>query len=144
MPFLALSQVSFLPFRWLWPYDKTSLLTLLLSVADIAVEFFQKSAPSPIRKLHKKYAAHVSRFVQHMLQICKTDTFLQEPYPVCPVLQLKLVSSLGRRASLHALWCWLSFTSKGSDTETPNTCKRSLPLTFSWSLWYVHLVQRSL
>lgn len=30
-------------------------------VTDIAVEFFQKSAPSPIRKLHKKYAAHVAR-----------------------------------------------------------------------------------
>lgn len=30
-------------------------------MSDIAVEFFQKSAPSPIRKLHKKYAAHVAR-----------------------------------------------------------------------------------
>uniref|UniRef100_A0A4W5MSJ0 Protein CNPPD1 n=1 Tax=Hucho hucho TaxID=62062 RepID=A0A4W5MSJ0_9TELE len=30
-------------------------------VTDIAVELFQKSAPSPIRKLHKKYAAHVAR-----------------------------------------------------------------------------------
>ncbi|KAK2856836.1 hypothetical protein Q5P01_005571 [Channa striata] len=30
-------------------------------VTDIAVEIFQKSAPSPIRKLHKKYAAHVAR-----------------------------------------------------------------------------------
>ncbi|TDG96209.1 hypothetical protein EPR50_G00237610 [Perca flavescens] len=30
-------------------------------VTDIAVEIFQKSAPSPIRKLQKKYAAHVSR-----------------------------------------------------------------------------------
>ncbi len=28
---------------------------------DIAVELLQKSAPSPIRKLHKKYAAHVAR-----------------------------------------------------------------------------------
>lgn len=71
MPFLALSQVSVVPFRWLRAYDKTLLLTLLLSVADIAVEFFQKSAPSPIRKLHKKYAAHVSRFVQHMLHVCR-------------------------------------------------------------------------
>uniref|UniRef100_A0AAY4DL76 Protein CNPPD1 n=2 Tax=Denticeps clupeoides TaxID=299321 RepID=A0AAY4DL76_9TELE len=30
-------------------------------VTDIAVELLQKSAPSPIRKLHKKYAAHVAR-----------------------------------------------------------------------------------
>ncbi|KAM8933784.1 protein CNPPD1 [Pelodytes ibericus] len=30
-------------------------------VADIAVELLQKAAPSPIRRLHKKYAAHVSR-----------------------------------------------------------------------------------
>lgn len=35
-----------------------------LTISDIAIEIFQKSAPSPIRKLHKKYAAHVSRFVQ--------------------------------------------------------------------------------
>ncbi|KTF85640.1 hypothetical protein cypCar_00035102 [Cyprinus carpio] len=30
-------------------------------MTDIAVELLQKSAPSPIRKLHKKYAAHVAR-----------------------------------------------------------------------------------
>ncbi|KAK6484857.1 protein CNPPD1 isoform X1 [Huso huso] len=30
-------------------------------VTDIAVELLHKSAPSPIRKLHKKYAAHVAR-----------------------------------------------------------------------------------
>ncbi|XP_019963607.1 protein CNPPD1 [Paralichthys olivaceus] len=30
-------------------------------VTDIAVEIFQKSAPSPIRKLQKKYASHVVR-----------------------------------------------------------------------------------
>ncbi|KAF7654864.1 hypothetical protein LDENG_00063580 [Lucifuga dentata] len=30
-------------------------------VTDIAVEIFQKSAPSPVRKLQKKYAAHVAR-----------------------------------------------------------------------------------
>ncbi|KAM4626799.1 protein CNPPD1 [Discoglossus pictus] len=30
-------------------------------VADIAVEILQKAAPSPIRRLQKKYAAHVSR-----------------------------------------------------------------------------------
>uniref|UniRef100_A0A1A7YSK8 Protein CNPPD1 n=1 Tax=Iconisemion striatum TaxID=60296 RepID=A0A1A7YSK8_9TELE len=30
-------------------------------VTDIAVEIFQKSAPSPIKKLQKKYAAHVAR-----------------------------------------------------------------------------------
>ncbi|XP_075873030.1 protein CNPPD1 [Nelusetta ayraudi] len=38
-----------------------SLDALSCPVTDIAVEFFHKSAPSPIRKLHKKYAAHVSR-----------------------------------------------------------------------------------
>lgn len=38
-----------------------SLDSLSCPVTDIAVEIFQKSAPSPIRKLQKKYAAHVSR-----------------------------------------------------------------------------------
>lgn len=33
----------------------------LLSSADIAVELLQKAAPSPIRRLQKKYVAHVSR-----------------------------------------------------------------------------------
>nr|XP_040035576.1 protein CNPPD1 [Gasterosteus aculeatus aculeatus] len=38
-----------------------SLDSFSFPVTDIAVEIFQKSAPSPIRKLQKKYAAHVSR-----------------------------------------------------------------------------------
>ncbi|XP_072219137.1 protein CNPPD1 [Leuresthes tenuis] len=38
-----------------------SLDALSCPVTDIAVEIFQKSAPSPIRKLQKKYAAHVAR-----------------------------------------------------------------------------------
>lgn len=38
-----------------------SLDALSCPVTDIAVELLQKSAPSPIRKLHKKYAAHVAR-----------------------------------------------------------------------------------
>ncbi|XP_054629311.1 protein CNPPD1 [Dunckerocampus dactyliophorus] len=38
-----------------------SLEVLSSPVTDIAVEIFQKNAPSPIRKLHKKYAAHVAR-----------------------------------------------------------------------------------
>lgn len=33
----------------------------LLPPADIAVELLQKAAPSPIRRLQKKYVAHVSR-----------------------------------------------------------------------------------
>lgn len=47
-------------------FDTTLKIVLCLSafgISDIAVEIFQKSAPSPIRKLHKKYAAHVSRLV---------------------------------------------------------------------------------
>lgn len=48
--------------RLYYGLDKdVSLDTLSGPVTDIAVEFFQKSAPSPIRKLHKKYAAHVAR-----------------------------------------------------------------------------------
>ncbi|XP_030635694.1 protein CNPPD1 [Chanos chanos] len=39
----------------------SSLDELSCPVTDIAVELLQKSAPSPIRKLHKKYAAHVAR-----------------------------------------------------------------------------------
>ncbi|XP_026881601.2 protein CNPPD1 [Electrophorus electricus] len=39
----------------------SSLDALSCPVTDIAVELLQKSAPSPIRKLHKKYAAHVAR-----------------------------------------------------------------------------------
>ncbi|XP_034033310.1 protein CNPPD1 [Thalassophryne amazonica] len=38
-----------------------SLDALSCPVTDIAVEIFQNSAPSPIRKLQKKYAAHVAR-----------------------------------------------------------------------------------
>ncbi|KAM3857011.1 protein CNPPD1 [Diretmus argenteus] len=38
-----------------------SLDGLSCPVTDIAVEILQKSAPSPIRKLQKKYAAHVAR-----------------------------------------------------------------------------------
>ncbi|XP_062303276.1 protein CNPPD1 [Osmerus eperlanus] len=38
-----------------------SLDSLSCPVTDIAVELLQKSAPSPIRKLQKKYAAHVAR-----------------------------------------------------------------------------------
>lgn len=36
---------------------------LFVFALDIAVELLQKSAPSPIRKLRKKYAAHVARWV---------------------------------------------------------------------------------
>ncbi|KAF1371759.1 hypothetical protein PFLUV_G00272440 [Perca fluviatilis] len=48
--------------RLYYGLDKdVSLDGLSCPVTDIAVEIFQKSAPSPIRKLQKKYAAHVSR-----------------------------------------------------------------------------------
>ncbi|XP_068612529.1 protein CNPPD1 [Brachionichthys hirsutus] len=48
--------------RLYYGLDKdVSLDVLSCPVTDIAIEIFQKSAPSPIRKLHKKYAAHVSR-----------------------------------------------------------------------------------
>lgn len=48
--------------RLYYGLDKdVSLDALSGPVTDIAVEFFQKSAPSPIRKLHRKYAAHVAR-----------------------------------------------------------------------------------
>nr|XP_014343767.1 PREDICTED: protein CNPPD1 isoform X2 [Latimeria chalumnae] len=43
-----------------WDTD-CNLDTLSSPVTDIAVELLQKSAPSPIRKLQKKYASHVSR-----------------------------------------------------------------------------------
>uniref|UniRef100_A0A3Q2TPT6 Protein CNPPD1 n=1 Tax=Fundulus heteroclitus TaxID=8078 RepID=A0A3Q2TPT6_FUNHE len=48
--------------RLYYGLDKDVSLDALSSpVTDIAVEIFQKSAPSPIRKLQKKYAAHVAR-----------------------------------------------------------------------------------
>ncbi|XP_056286993.1 protein CNPPD1 [Pseudoliparis swirei] len=48
--------------RLYYGLDKDGALDALsCPVTDIAVEIFQKSAPSPIRKLQKKYAAHVSR-----------------------------------------------------------------------------------
>ncbi|KAM3585745.1 uncharacterized protein V6R79_026031 [Siganus canaliculatus] len=48
--------------RLYYGLDKdVSLDALSCPVTDIAIEIFQKSAPSPIRKLQKKYAAHVSR-----------------------------------------------------------------------------------
>ncbi|XP_041434569.1 protein CNPPD1-like isoform X2 [Xenopus laevis] len=41
--------------------DDCSMENLSSPVTDIAVELLQKAAPSPIRRLHKKYAARVSR-----------------------------------------------------------------------------------
>lgn len=47
-------------YGWDWDGD-CSLEELSSPVADIAVELLQKAAPSPIRRLQKKYVAHVSR-----------------------------------------------------------------------------------
>uniref|UniRef100_A0A1A8CSH0 Protein CNPPD1 n=1 Tax=Nothobranchius kadleci TaxID=1051664 RepID=A0A1A8CSH0_NOTKA len=48
--------------RLYYGLDKdVALDALSCPVTDIAVEFFQKSAPSPIKKLQKEYAAHVAR-----------------------------------------------------------------------------------
>ena len=44
-------------------------------IPDIAVEIFQKSAPSPIRKLQKKYAAHVARFVLCNISVLSNHAF---------------------------------------------------------------------
>lgn len=45
--------------RWAEPCRANPLCSS--SVLDIAVELLQKVAPSPIRRLQKKYVAHVSR-----------------------------------------------------------------------------------
>lgn len=58
------------------------------TLPDIAIEIFQKSAPSPIRKLQKKYAAHVSRFVQQIAYTYKDRVCLRELNLVLPVLQV--------------------------------------------------------
>ncbi|CAH6791794.1 protein CNPPD1 [Phodopus roborovskii] len=47
-------------YGWDWETD-CSLEELSSPVADITVELLQKAAPSPIRRLQKKYVAHVSR-----------------------------------------------------------------------------------
>ncbi|XP_067426226.1 protein CNPPD1 [Emydura macquarii macquarii] len=48
--------------RLYYGWDKDcSLENLSSPVADIAVELLQKAAPSPIRRLQKKYVCHVSR-----------------------------------------------------------------------------------
>ncbi|KAJ1183857.1 hypothetical protein NDU88_000667 [Pleurodeles waltl] len=48
--------------RLYYGWDKDCSLDYLSSpVADIAVELLQKNAPSPIRRLQKKYASHVAR-----------------------------------------------------------------------------------
>ncbi|XP_048339459.1 protein CNPPD1 [Sphaerodactylus townsendi] len=48
--------------RLYYGWDKENGLDNLSSpVADIAVELLQKAAPSPIRRLQKKYVSHVSR-----------------------------------------------------------------------------------
>lgn len=47
-------------YGWDWE-GECSLEELSSPVADIAVELLQKAAPSPIRRLQKKYVAHVSR-----------------------------------------------------------------------------------
>ncbi|KAL4609048.1 protein CNPPD1 [Arapaima gigas] len=71
-PFSDFQEFTFLPGhqklservrkRLYYGLDKDCALDALsCPVTDIAVELLQKSAPSPIRKLHKKYAAHVAR-----------------------------------------------------------------------------------
>ncbi|KAG7463984.1 hypothetical protein MATL_G00182430 [Megalops atlanticus] len=71
-PFSDFQEFTFLPGhqklservrkRLYYGLDKDSSLDALsCPVTDIAVELLQKSAPSPIRKLQKKYAAHVAR-----------------------------------------------------------------------------------
>lgn len=67
---------------------------LLSAIPDIAVEIFQKSAPSPIRKLQKKYAAHVSRFVLCVMQVYLDYTFLQETNVALLFTHLKLMYCL--------------------------------------------------
>lgn len=47
-------------YGWDWEAD-CNLEELSSPMADIAVELLQKAAPSPIRRLQKKYVAHVSR-----------------------------------------------------------------------------------
>lgn len=78
-----------------------------VTLPDIAIEIFQKSAPSPIRKLQKKYAAHVSRFVQQIVYTYKDRVCLRELNLVLPVLQVWFSGccfffSSGRHASLRA------------------------------------------
>lgn len=52
---------------------------MCLCLLDIAVELLQKSAPSPIRKLQKKYAAHVARWVPLLqCQWCMQVNFLKQ------------------------------------------------------------------
>nr|XP_042698937.1 protein CNPPD1 isoform X2 [Chrysemys picta bellii] len=71
-PLKHLALVTFLPGhqqlservrkRLYYGWDKDCSLDNLSSpVADIAVELLQKAAPSPIRRLQKKYVCHVSR-----------------------------------------------------------------------------------
>lgn len=72
------------------------------SKTDIAVEIFQKSAPSPIRKLHKKYAAHVARFVLCSIyrQILYSLSWVKCGC-VSPISKTNVLFTLGKRASLH-------------------------------------------
>lgn len=73
------------------------MLTLVLpGISDIAVEILQKSAPSPIRKLHKKYAARVARFVPSF-SVCE-----HKRRALALVLEAFVVSGSGRLASLRA------------------------------------------
>lgn len=47
--------------RWGWTVPHRAHPFCYFSVLDIAVELLQKVAPSPIRRLQKKYVSHVSR-----------------------------------------------------------------------------------
>lgn len=107
---------------------------------DIAVELLQKSAPSPIRKLRKKYAAHVARWVYRVRHTAAYKCWLTSSlyvYCVCKIREFTpLLSSLSEKhASPPVPWCWPWFTSSDSDTETLSTCSRFRPLTSSWSPW---------
>lgn len=128
--------------RTLWLWWRFSLIVFVALVQTLQLN----SSKSP----RQVPSASSTRNTPHMcpgwysctLHISADHRMCNQVYPV-PEWKVFLFvgvffTSAGRHVSLHAPWCWLWFTSNGSDTETPNTSRRSLPLTFSWSPWYVH------
>lgn len=82
-----------------------ALMPAIFYVLDIAVELLQKAAPSPIRRLQKKYVSHVSRYDLFLLLYLWTNLFsafifIVVPFYICfeqILLWKKILSVCGER-----------------------------------------------
>lgn len=136
--------------RLYYGWDKDCSLDYLSSpVADIAVELLQKNAPSPIRRLQKKYASHVAREAcispcsmmlalvyierlrhrnpEYLQQISSSDLFL-----ISMMVASKYLYDEGEEEEVfNDEWG----TAGSLDVETVNTLEMGFLRAIDWSLF---------